>query len=115
MITPWRKWGAVWALLSIAIFFAIPGVLRAQDAQTARRVVSKVAPQYPEIARKMQIHGVVRLEVVIDSKGSAKSIQVKGGHPVLVEAAQSAVSKWRWEPAPHETTEVIDVKFDDQQ
>jgi len=115
MITHWRRWGAVWALVSLTTIFTVTGVLRAQDAQSTRRVVAKVAPQYPEIARKMQIHGVVRLEVVIAPNGSAKSIQVKGGHPVLVEAAQAAVYKWKWEPGPHETTEVVDVKFDDQQ
>jgi len=41
-----------------------------------------------------------------------KSIQVIGGHPVLVDAVQHAVYKWRWAPAAHETRELIEVKFD---
>jgi outer membrane biosynthesis protein TonB len=34
-----------------------------------------------------------------------------GGHPVLVNAATDAVNKWRFEPGPNETTEVIELKF----
>jgi outer membrane biosynthesis protein TonB len=40
-----------------------------------------------------------------------KSIDIKGGHPILAQAAQKAVYSWKWEPAPHETTELLEVKF----
>jgi hypothetical protein len=43
-----------------------------------------------------------------------KSVEVKGGHPVLVRAAQDAIYKWKWAPASHETREAIEVKFDPQ-
>lgn len=109
-----RRWGALGVLLSIVVIVSIPAGLHAQEPEASRKVVSKVAPQFPEIARKMHIHGTVKLEVIILPNGSVKSAQVRGGHPVLVQAAQAAVEKWRWEPGPRETTEIVDVKFGDQ-
>ena|SRR5579884_2887120 len=109
-----RRWGALGALLSIVITLSFPAGLHAQESESVRKVVSKVAPQYPEIARKMRIHGTVKLEVAVGANGSPKSVQVKGGHPMLAQAAQTAVSKWRWEPDAHETTEVVDIRFEDE-
>jgi outer membrane biosynthesis protein TonB len=40
-----------------------------------------------------------------------KSVEVKGGHPLLAPAAQEAIRNWKFEPAPHETRETIEVKF----
>jgi len=40
-----------------------------------------------------------------------KSVQVRGGHPVLAEAAQSAVNRWKWEHASQETKESVEIKF----
>jgi len=40
-----------------------------------------------------------------------KSVELKGGNPVLGRAAQNAIYKWKWAPAPHQTREPIEVKF----
>jgi len=37
-----------------------------------------------------------------------------GGNPVLVDAAVEAVAKWKFDPGPSETTEVVQVTFDAQ-
>ena len=85
----------------------------AQEAPEAvRKVLTRVAPQYPNLARSLSIRGNVKVAVCIAANGSPKSIQVKGGNPVLAEAAEKALRDWKWEPAPHETWEVIDLKFD---
>ncbi|HET9410193.1 MAG TPA: energy transducer TonB [Candidatus Sulfotelmatobacter sp.] len=84
----------------------------AQDAnEHARRVVTRVNPQYPPLARNLNIVGTVRIEVTVGPNGSVKSSQVKGGHPLFAQPAIDAVSQWKWEPAPHETTQVIEVRF----
>jgi membrane protein involved in colicin uptake len=44
--------------------------------------------------------------------GTVKSLQIKGGHPVLAQAAADAVRKWKWVQATHETKEPVVVKFD---
>ncbi len=85
----------------------------AQDEQStaARKVVNKVVSTYPQMARSMNLKGTVKLEVLVQSNGSVKLIQVKGGSPVLAQSAQSAVQGWKWEKADHETTELVEFHF----
>ena len=82
-----------------------------QDSPASRRLVERSTPPIPPLARSMGIAGVVRLEAVVAPDGSVKGLEVKGGHPVLVQAAMNAVRKWKWEPAGHESHELIEVKF----
>lgn len=77
-----------------------------------RKVASRAAPAYPELAKKMHIHGVVKIEAMVRPNGTVKSTRVLGGNPVLVEAAQEAVNRWKFEPAQNETTEVVQVAFE---
>ena len=70
-----------------------------------RIIVRKVQPQYPALAQKMGIKGSVKLEVVVEPDGRVKSVNAKGGHPLLVDAAQFAIRQWRWQPASHESLE----------
>lgn len=81
------------------------------QTEIKRRVVNKVAPLYPELARRMNVSGSVKLEVVIAPNGSVKSEKIVGGHPVLAQSAEDAVRKWKWAPSPQETTDLIEIKF----
>src|SRR5271169_1380461 len=87
--------------------------LRAQDAQgeIVRRAKSKVQPVYPDLARRMNITGSVKVEVVVAPNGTVKEAKVLGGHPVLAGAALDAVKKWRFEPATVESTGIVDITF----
>ena len=93
------------------------GRLRGQDAQVeiTRRAKSKVAPLYPELARKMNITGTVKIQVVVAANGTVKDAKVLGGHPVLAGAALDAVRKWRFEPAAVESSGVVELKFEPHQ
>jgi TonB family protein len=95
------------------LIFASFGTLttRAQDT-LQRRVKSKVAPTYPEIARKLNLAGVVKLEVTVAANGAVKDTKVIGGNPILVNAALDAVKKWRFEAGSDETVGVVEFKFD---
>jgi TonB family protein len=87
---------------------------RAQAGGRAeRKAVDKVPAVYPEIARRYDIRGVVKLEVVVRADGSVKSAAVLGGSPVLIKAATDAVRKWRFEPASRETVEDVQIRFGD--
>jgi TonB family protein len=79
-----------------------------------RKVVTRVAPAYPELARRMHIAGIVKIEAEVRANGTVKSARVKGGNPVLVDAALAAVEQWKFESAPGETTEVVQVSFEAQ-
>jgi TonB family protein len=70
---------------------------------------------YPELAKKMHIHGMVKVEAVVKPNGMVKSIRILGGNPVLLESAKDAVAKWKFEPAQSETTEIVQLAFEGQQ
>lgn len=106
------------ARLAVLAFALVGGAgsVRAQQPQAnqeiVRRAKTKVQPSYPELARKMNITGTVKVEVVVSPNGTVKDARVVGGHPVLANAALDAVKKWRFEPAAVESTGVIDFKFE---
>lgn len=88
--------------------------LRAQqdEPEVDRKVVTRVAPSYPDLARRLKLHGVVKLVVVIAPDGRVKSTEVMGGNPVLTQAAVQAVSQWRYEAAPQQTHGIVELRFD---
>ena len=83
----------------------------AQDAEPARKVVAKVSPQYPPLARQTHLGGSVRVEALVAPDGKVRSVEIKGGHPILAQAAADAVTKWKWEAAKNESREPVELKF----
>jgi len=101
----------------VVILVACTAVTAAQSSGTStsdRKVTARVAPVYPELARRMRLQGTVKIEAVVKPNGTVKSTRVLGGNPVLVDAAVDAVGKWKFEPAQSESTEVVQVTFDGQ-
>lgn len=76
-----------------------------------RKIVSRAAPTYPELARKLQILGRVKVEVVIAPSGKVASMRVIGGNPLLAKSAAEAIELWRWEAAPQESKELVELSF----
>ena len=106
-------------VLILALFIALASNLASAQSSTVssgsdRKVSSRVAPVYPDLAKKMHIHGMVKVEAVVRPNGTVKSTRILGGNPVLVEAAQDAVGKWKFEPAQSETTEIVQLAFEGQ-
>jgi TonB family protein len=100
-------------LVRATIVIALSGFSLAQDEPVAhRKVVVQVAPNYPELALRTNIHGAVKLVVLVSSDGRVKRTEVVGGNPVLAEAAADAVHKWKFETGPQPTKEIIEVKFE---
>jgi len=110
-----RHRSAVFILLLFCAVTLAREVASAQqhdEPESNRKIVSRIVPAYPQMARNLNLRGNVKVEALVEPNGTVKSIQVKGGHPVLVEAAQDAVRRWRWEPAARETREPVEFKFD---
>jgi len=85
------------------------------QVQTAK-LVNKVTPVYPPLAKQARIQGTVRLQAVIAKDGSVVELQVLSGHPLLVQAALDAVRQWRYHPTllngePVEVVTTVDVIF----
>lgn len=111
-----RSTGAWFVVTAAIIGVGVPG-LRSQGSQEdiARHAKSKVQPIYPELARKMNLSGTVKVQVVVAPNGTVKDAKVIGGHPVLASAALEAVKKWRFEPASTESSGMVDFRFEPHQ
>ena len=99
-------------VITLTLSFAVLACLPASATDEERRPTSRVAPQYPELAKKMKVTGAVRLEITIASDGTVRFVRALGGHPLLVEAATAAVKKWRYKPAIGESITVVQFHFD---
>ena len=82
-----------------------------QTSGGSRTVLKKVVPGYPPLARQVNAKGSVRIEAEVAADGTVKAVNVKGGHPILVDAAQTAIRQWKYAPADHATTELIEIRF----
>jgi TonB family protein len=107
----------IWTVSALLALVLIPLSGHAQQTQDeiSRKAKTKVQPSYPELARKMNLTGTVKVEIVVLPNGTVKGARVVGGHPVLASAALDAVKKWRFEPAAMESTGIVDFKFDPRQ
>lgn len=61
-------------------------------------MVTKVAPRYPEKARKKQIQGTVVVHAIISQDGDIVTVELVSGHPLLAPAAIEAVKQWKYRP-----------------
>ena len=96
------------ALLLVALLIA--GAANASADSSNRKLKNRVVPTRPELAKKLGITGLVRLEVLVLSDGTVKTVTVKGGNPVLAEAAEKALHKWRYAAGEQETI-AVEVTF----
>jgi periplasmic protein TonB len=67
------------------------------DLQMAK-LLRKVIPVYPPLARSARISGVVRLIGTIAKDGTIQNLQLVSGHPMLARAAMEAVQQWVYKP-----------------
>ena len=101
-------------VLMLSVFFTTAVVASHAWAEggLTRKLKSKVAPEYPALARRMNITGVVKVEVTVAPNGIVRTTKVIGGHPILVNAALDAVKRWRYEPSNEETVGILEFRFD---
>ena len=109
------KRGLALVLLLVGGWSAFGGVPAGAQEDINRKPKSKVAPIYPDLARRMNITGIVKVLITVTPSGTVKDAKLVGGHPVLANAALDAVRKWRFEAAPLESTGVVEFRFDPTQ
>ncbi len=97
---------------------APPRRIRVGGNVVAAKLISRVLPEYPEIAKQQGIEGTVLLQAVISKEGSVLSLAVMNAtaNPDLAQAARTAVHQWRYEPTllngePVEVLTTITVDF----
>jgi protein TonB len=80
------------------------------------RILRKVIPAYPPLARQARVSGTVRFTAIIGRDGTIQNLTLLSGNPLLVQAATDAVRQWRYRPTllngePVEVISPIEVVF----
>ena len=78
--------------------------------EAPRKIKVSVPPEYPELARRMNIQGRARVLLTVSPDGKVTDVKELGGNPVLLSALVQAAKKWRYERADGPST--IEVRFD---
>lgn len=107
--TAWARRTAVLFCLLTAFGASSSAPVRAQE-QASRKLITRVAPKYPEYLQTHEIGGVVRLNVTVTPGGNVKSVTPIGGNPILVDAAIDAVKQWKY--ASSESSDTFEVKLE---
>ena len=107
-----RKSYVLLIVLVLSFSLGVPGMAHGQQssAEGVRRVVKRVEPRYPDMARKINLGGTVKVVAVVTSDGNVKKVEPVGGSPLLVEAAQTAISQWKYAPGT-ESRESVELHF----
>jgi len=95
--------------------YFVPAPPEMEDFQSSR-IVSKVKPVYPEIARLAKVQGTVRFKAIIGADGAVQNLDLESGPTMLAQAAIEAIRQWTFLPAtrngnPVEDEIHIDVSF----
>jgi TonB family protein len=89
---------------------------RIGGAAMAGKLIRKVDPEYPPLAKAARVQGTVKFEAVINKDGTVQNLELISGPPLLVAASMAAVRQWIYQPAtvngqPTEVITTIDVNF----
>jgi protein TonB len=80
------------------------------------RLIHRIEPLYPPLARQMRVAGTVELVGIIATDGRIRELRLRSGSPLLAPAALEAVRQWIYEPTllngePVELVATISVIF----
>ena len=95
-------------LAFITVLFLWPGDSWGQES---RKLIKKVDPVYPDLARKMHMTGTVKVEISIATDGNVHEVKLLGGNPVLAAAVEDAVKQWKYASGTAETKKALEFKF----
>jgi TonB family protein len=105
----WRRLGV--RLFQVAALGLLATVAMPVQAADDRAVKTRVAPVYPEIAKRMRISGTVRVEATVDPDGKVIDVKTLSGSRALSPAAEDAVRKWRFAPGAAQATIDVEINF----
>jgi TonB family protein len=102
---------AVYLLIAALVFCPPFSIGQPSEPDGSRKVLSRVMPVYPELARRTNVTGTVKLDALIAPDGKVAATEVVGGNPILIQCAVDAVRKWRFEASAQQTKQRIELKF----
>jgi TonB family protein len=104
------------ALLLAGSFASIPKAFGQENSTEAskRKIRTRVVPDYPSLAKQMNVSGKVEMEAAVAADGRVVSVKVIGGSPLLVNCALDALKKWRFQPASKDSAETVEFELNNQ-
>ncbi|MDQ2777880.1 MAG: energy transducer TonB [Acidobacteriota bacterium] len=100
------------------LLFSVPSAVCGRDAiqrlsEDDVKVVKKIAPIYPAIARQMNVTGQVVVDLTVNADGDVEKADVIKGSPILGASAVDAAKRWKFAPIKTETgvKPVVRVNF----
>jgi TonB family protein len=92
--------------------------LRLGGTDQESKIIYKVDPVYPPLAKQARVEAVEILEATVNEQGEVSSVRVLRGHPLLDQAAIDAVKQWRYQqtylngqPVPVVATATIEFRL----
>ena len=61
--------------------------------------VTRIPPQYPDLAREAGVDGTVQVQALVGKDGKVRDVRVTKSIPMLDDAAKNAVRQWVFKPA----------------
>ena len=95
----------------IALWLLLACLAVGQSSDTSRKVKTRVVPVEPELARKLRLNAVVKVQVVIGPNGAVQQAKPLGGHPLLVPPSVDAAKQFRYEPGDGTATAIIEFHY----
>jgi len=106
-----RLWLRMTRLRVLAFSLVLSSCTMSYAQEAHRKLRSGNPPEYPELARRMHLQGVARVELTVLADGTVSNVKELGGNPVLLDALTRAVRKWRYESAERESVVVVQFEF----
>lgn len=78
--------------------FAQQDLKKVSSSEAVAAATTKVAPEYPAMAKQLKIEGKVELEAVVAENGQVEKVSIVSGNPVLTRPAVEALKHWKFTP-----------------
>ena len=98
-------------LLQMAIIALALATTHPLHAADARPIKQRVAPTYPELAKRMRVSGIVKVSATVEPDGSVSATKTVSGNHMLAGAAEDAVHKWKFAPGTDQSIVEVDINF----
>jgi TonB family protein len=118
----WWRWQKGWTELEAQIPAqkapVVKPLLKVPADTMEQRIIHRVEPLYPDLARQARLEGRVILDAIVGPDGTITELQAASGPEPLARSAMDAVRWWRYEPfyvngepAAVETSIVVDFQL----
>ena len=99
--------------LTFGVLLSTASILLAQETveHSGRKIIVQVQPRYPELAKRMNLSGTVKLSADVAPDGKVKAVEALGGSPLLVQACKDVIKEWKFAPAAEASKETIELRF----